>query len=304
MKVTLLHNPYAGDADQPSGDEILSLIRSAGHSAVYQSSKEPGWEKALEEAADIVAVAGGDGTVGKVAKRLIGNHTPIAVLPLGTANNIATALNLTDPPIEHLIAGWATARRMKYDVGIASGPWGSTSFIEGLGVGLFVDTMSRLNAKSNFPIAHLDDTSEKIMSVLEIIRSRLEKYPANWLNVTLDGQDLSGEYVLLEAMNIRCVGPNLCLAPDADPGDGLLDIVVASKHEQDQIDRYLSDRIEGKSTSPGLTVRKGRHVRIEFKEVPVHIDDDLWPDEGWPLPASTTIEIKLDCECLQMLIPA
>src|SRR6266498_4685466 len=109
MKVTLLHNPYAGDADQPSGDEILSLIRSAGHSAVYQSSKEPGWEKALEEAADIVAVAGGDGTVGKVAKRLIGNHTPIAVLPLGTANNIATALNLTDPPIEHLIAGWATA---------------------------------------------------------------------------------------------------------------------------------------------------------------------------------------------------
>src|SRR6266536_1428726 len=152
MKVTLLHNPYAGDADQPSGAEILSLIRSAGHSAVYQSSKEPGWEKALEEA-----------------------------------------------------------------VGIESGPWGSTSFIEGLGVGLFVDTMSRLNAKSNFPIAHLDDTSEKIMSVMEIIRSRLEKYPANWLNVTLDGQDLSGEYVLLEAMNIRCVGPNLCLAPDADP---------------------------------------------------------------------------------------
>ncbi|TMA83667.1 MAG: hypothetical protein E6J74_35780 [Deltaproteobacteria bacterium] len=136
------------------------------------------------------------------------------------------------------------------------------------------------------------------------MRSRLEKCPANWLNVMLDGQDLSGEYVLLEAMNIRCVGPNLCLAPDADPGDGLLDIVVASKHEQDQIDRYLSDRLEGKSTSAGLPVRKGRHVRIEFKEMPVHIDDDLWPDEGWPLPASTTIEIKLDCECLQMLMPA
>ncbi|TMA83666.1 MAG: hypothetical protein E6J74_35775 [Deltaproteobacteria bacterium] len=146
MRVTLIHNPDAGDGDQPSGDEILSLMRSAGYSAVYQSSKEPGWEKALEEPADIVAVAGGDGTVGKVAKRLIGKHTPIAILPLGTANNIATSLNLIDPPIEHLIAGWAIARRMKYDVGIASGPWGSTCFIEGLGVGLFGDTMSRLDS--------------------------------------------------------------------------------------------------------------------------------------------------------------
>ena len=49
MRVTLIHNPDAGDGDQPSGDEILSLMRSAGHSAVYQSSKEPGWEKALED---------------------------------------------------------------------------------------------------------------------------------------------------------------------------------------------------------------------------------------------------------------
>lgn len=303
MKVTLIHNPDAGGAEQPSGDEILNLIRSAGHSVVYQSSKEVGWEKSLEEATDVVAVAGGDGIVGKVARRLTGKHISMTVLPMGTANNIALALNLMEPPIEHLIAGWATARRMHYDVGVASGPWGSTCFVEGLGMGLFADTMSRLDAKSNFPIAHLEDTSEKIISVLEIIRSRLEKFPANWLNVTVDGRDLSGEYILLEAMNIRCIGPNLCLAPQADPGDGLLDIVVASKAEQDQIDRYLSDRIQGKSTSSGLTVRKGQHVRVEFKEVPVHIDDDLWPDEGWPLPASAVIEITVDRECLQVLTP-
>jgi diacylglycerol kinase family enzyme len=63
--------------------QILHLIRSAGHSATFQSSTELDWEKSLDESADIVAVSGGDGTVGKVAKRMIGKQTPLAVVTHG-----------------------------------------------------------------------------------------------------------------------------------------------------------------------------------------------------------------------------
>ena len=197
MNVTLIYNPDAGSDNQPSDDEIVNLIRSAGHSAECQSSNQIGWEKALEKPVDLVAVSGGDGIVGKVAKRMIGKHTPLAVLPMGTANNVANALGVADRPLDQLIAGWNSAHRMKFDVGAASGPWGSTYFIEGLGLGIFTETMARLDARKNIDIAHHNVTERKIASVLEFMNIRLDGYPGIRLKLTLDDQDLSGEYVLL-----------------------------------------------------------------------------------------------------------
>jgi diacylglycerol kinase family enzyme len=72
IKITLIHNPAAGDGSRPSGDDLVELLCAAGHKVNYQSSKEKKWKKALKNPDDIVAVAGGDGTVGKVARRLIG----------------------------------------------------------------------------------------------------------------------------------------------------------------------------------------------------------------------------------------
>src|SRR5215813_12881952 len=72
MKVTLIHNPDAGDDQQLSADALLELICRAGHTARYQSSKDESWQSALEQPCDLVAVAGGDGIVGAVAKTLIG----------------------------------------------------------------------------------------------------------------------------------------------------------------------------------------------------------------------------------------
>jgi diacylglycerol kinase (ATP) len=304
MKVTLIYNPDAGGDNQPTGDDILKLIRGAGYSAVCQSSRETGWEKALEIPADLIAVSGGDGIVGKVAKRMIGKHTPLAVLPMGTANNVANALGVADQPLHQLIAGWNSARRMKFDVGAASGPWGSTYFIEGLGLGIFTETMARLDARKNIDIAHHNVTERKITSVLEFMNIRLEGYPGIRLKLTLDDRDLSGEYVLLEALNIRYIGPNLCLAPAADAGDGLFDVVLVSNDQRSQLKRYLSDRLEGKSDCPALTVRKGRHLHIECDCFPIHIDDDLRMKSGPPTPfSSVEIDVTLDAAALEFLTP-
>ena len=56
MKVTLIHNPDAGDDRSPSGDELLDLIRRAGYSVGYQSSRDENWHRVLEKPCDIVAV--------------------------------------------------------------------------------------------------------------------------------------------------------------------------------------------------------------------------------------------------------
>ncbi|MGH7851839.1 MAG: diacylglycerol/lipid kinase family protein [Candidatus Binatia bacterium] len=305
MRVTLIHNPEAGSDDQPSGDELVRLVREAGHSVVYQSSKHADWQRSLDEPADLIAVAGGDGAVGLVTKRLLGKHLPLTILPMGTANNIAAAFNLKDCPLDQLIAGWTSARRRKFDVGAAVGPWGSSFFIEGTGVGAFTDTMSRLDARRNADLAHHDDTDKKIQTVLHILKIRLEGFKTIRLKMTLDGRDLSGDYVLLETMNIRSIGPNLCLAPDADPGDGFLDIVLLSDHDREKLTRYLTERITDKKTFPELTVHRGRHLHFECDELRVHIDDDVWPHHGEHPPYSPMIiDVSLHSESLEIVVPA
>lgn len=305
MKVTLIYNPGAGRDEQPSADELFRLVQAAGYEAVFRSAKDDGWKSALEQPADIVALAGGDGTVGKVAKSLIGKGIPIAVLPLGTANNIAKTLGLLDRPLQQLISGWAAARRIKFDVGVANGPWGSRFFIEGLGIGLFTETMYRLDATSNADLAHLDGTDEKITSVLEMLKKRLQSPPVKKLKATLDGRDISGEYILLEAMNTSYIGPNLCLAPHANPSDGLLDMVFVVRGEQDRLHKCLSDCIEGKLTPPTLTVRRGKHLQVQWDRFPVHIDDEVWPNHGETAPRlSSPVDVTIKPHALEFLAPA
>ena len=305
MKVTLIHNPEAGGDDQPTGEDLVGLIRSVGHSVLYQTSKNAEWQRALEQATDLVAVAGGDGVVGLVAKRLIGKPVPVTVLPMGTANNIASALNLKGRPLDQLIAGWTGARRLRIDIGVADGPWGSDYFIEGLGAGAFTDTMSRLDARKNVDLAHHDDTDKKIVSALQIMKIRLESCSALHLKLAIDGRDRSGDYVLLEAMNIRSVGPNLCLAAHADPADGLLDFVLVRDDEREQLNQYLSARIDAKQNAAELTVERGRRLHIECDETRIHIDDDVWPKHGEHPPYSPMIiDVNLHPESLEMLVPA
>ena len=302
MKITLIHNPDAGDEKQSSADALLELIDWAGHTVSYQSSKDEDWPNALEKPCDIVAVAGGDGIVGAVAKKLIDRHAPIAVLPMGTANNIATTLGLIDKPLKELVAAWPTARRVKFDVGEANGPWNTKHFIEGLGMGLFTETMYRLDATNNVDLAHVSDTENKVKSVLEILRERLPSFTPIPLQIALDGRDMSGEYILVEVMNTSYIGPNLCLAPHANPSDGLLDIVTVAREERENLLQCLSYCIEGKQPYPNLTLRKAHELKIAWDGFTVHIDDEVWPATASEFPISfNSIEVKLNRHALEFL---
>ena len=83
---------------------------------------------------------GGDGTVSKVANRLIAANSqiPLSVLPLGTANNFARSLGfcLSKTQLFEQLNG---GKHEILDVGEAYGPWGKRYFFEGAGAGLFAD---------------------------------------------------------------------------------------------------------------------------------------------------------------------
>ena len=303
MRVTLIHNPTAGD-ESFSANELTEMIRSAGHEVRYQSSKGD-YASALEAPADLVAVAGGDGTVRKVAVRLIGRRTPITILPCGTANNIARSLGFQRSAPE-LIAGWPSARRKAIDVGSLSGPKGEVRFIEGVGLGMFSGAMSILDSIDDEYEIEFDDAGQKLHSDIGALKAMLADYSAFDARVTIDGHNYSGRYLLIEAMNIKSVGPNLHLAPGADPSDGLLDFVFVAESDREEMMSYLTARRQSEEAFPRLTVHQGTHMRVTWESSEVHVDDRVWLDrdeqpegDGGPM----TIDITIDSNALEFLIP-
>jgi diacylglycerol kinase family enzyme len=206
--------------------------------------------------------------------------------------------------LEDFIQGWSTARCVNFDAGVAKGPWGSQYFIEGFGVGLFAEAMLRLDGKENTDLDDSGKPTQVISSVLTILKKQLQRGQAKKLTVRLDGEELSGDYVVLEALNIRYIGPNLDLAPRADINDGCLDVVFVAKREGAALGRYFASLIKRKRTRPNLTIRRGRHLQIEWENSPVHIDDKPWPEDDDDIPVrSNAIHISVEPAALVFLVP-
>ncbi len=119
MRITLMHNPKAGDAKHGK-KELMAALAKAGHHATYQSTKKKDYKKVLKTPTDLVLAAGGDGTVVKVASRLVDTGIPLSVLPLGTANNLARSLGFLASP-EEIIARLEGGKRRAFDIGLTRG---------------------------------------------------------------------------------------------------------------------------------------------------------------------------------------
>jgi diacylglycerol kinase family enzyme len=96
MKIALFHNPAAARA-MLKGSKLVRQFENAGYEVFYVSIKGQDWEGAFREPFDRVIIAGGDGTVSRVAPWLAGRNIPFCILPLGTANNCARSLGQCTP---------------------------------------------------------------------------------------------------------------------------------------------------------------------------------------------------------------
>jgi diacylglycerol kinase (ATP) len=273
MRVTLIHNPGAGEDDH-SGEALRSLVARAGHDVSYRSLGQPGWEDALADPGDLVVAAGGDGSVGKVFKEVATKGVPVTLLPVGSANNIARTLGI-DGDLEALVRGWADGEVRRFDLGAATAPWGDVAFVESVGGGVFGEVLARAEGVEEV------DGEEKVDLGLELLREVFEEVPALEWRIEVDGVDASGKFLAVEVMNIRELGPNVPFGPDVDPGDGLLDLVVLPERERAALVAYFSERMRHLEPSlPELPRRRGKRVVLcPPDEVQLHVDDRFWPDE-------------------------
>jgi diacylglycerol kinase (ATP) len=267
MRVSLFHNRKAGDSASQAW--IRELIEASGHEVVRVIDREAGIAELIDERTELVVVAGGDGTVAAAARLLAGRPIPVAILPVGTANNIARTLQ-GEASNEQLAASWDTAARRRFDLGWARGPWGERRFLEGVGIGLVPATIASIQAR---PIG-ADDVASKLEQATVRYREVLSELEPRRATVRLDCREMTGDFLVAEILNMRSVGPNLALSSDADPSDGFFSVVTAGEEHRDELARYLQDRLEGREGQLSLPTVCAREVEIQGL-VDAHVDDEI-----------------------------
>lgn len=272
-RVLVVHNPRAGDSS-PSARSLLAMLSEAGYQARYRTSDDA-WREELAAFVDLVVVVGGDGTVGPVAMALGDQALPFAVLPVGTANNIAKTFDITGDARD-VVAAWALGEPRPFDVWTATAGDRATRFVESIGAGPLVP-----------PMADPVDRAERMLPLggpidraLHACRTALAAAPVERWHIEADGQDLSGDYIGFEAMNIRSVGPNLPLAPEGDPGDRWLDLVLMRESDREPLRAQLHAAATARPTGPfELPTYHCADVRVvpPSAATTLHVDGALWP---------------------------
>jgi diacylglycerol kinase (ATP) len=210
--------------------------------AVATSQKKAGWgdsiwlsttvedigggqaRQALEQGADVVLAAGGDGTVRAVAEVLRGSGVPLALLPAGTGNILARNLDIAMTQLAASVHTAFTGVDRAIDVGVielerADHTRETHSFVVFAGLGLdakmIANTRPELKRRVGW-LAYVDAIARSVRDSEKIrMRYRLDNEPERTMNV----------HTVLVG-NVGLLPGNVLLLPDAEPDDGLFDIVT------------------------------------------------------------------------------
>jgi diacylglycerol kinase (ATP) len=267
MRVTLLHNKSAG-SENHARDELEESLRQAGHAVVDVVSDLNGLLASLaRETCELVVVAGGDGTVSRVSCALAGRHLPLAILPLGTANNTARSLGV-DGSVEAVIDSWSAGSFRDFDLATIHESDRLAPLSEAVGWGIFPKVIHKASELSD-----PDQREHTLERDRRLFMRVIERARPHYYEIDVDGTRLSGDYLLVEVVNIPYIGPQLQVSPDSNPSDGKLELVLAGESERDA----LLEIAERGCLSSGarLPTRKAEHVTVRSEVRRFHRDGAL-----------------------------
>jgi len=228
-RVGLLVNPTAGrGAGRVAGTHVWATLKRLGHDVTDLSGLDfPTVSRVARERAgefEALVVVGGDGMIHAGVEAVAGTSTALGIVPAGTGNDIARGFDLPLGDPVHSAEQVATAlhegRHRLLDAVEVTRTDGTGWFASILSSGVDALINERANAwrwpkgPARYTLAALRE--------LAVVRGV-------GLRVTLDGRTFEGEHLLVAVANTRCYGGGMLMAPDADPADGLLDVVVVEK---------------------------------------------------------------------------
>lgn len=276
MRLLILINPGASRADaaleelaawfQQNCESTFVTTRSCDH--LTQTLHRHGPE------ADRIVIGGGDGTISQALPHLLDLGKPLAVLPLGTANDFARSLGLPrdtfaaaqialDGPIHNV------------DVGVVNG----RHFINVASVGVAAE-VSQVQSKEM-------KRSWRLFSyAISLLRAAIRSRPFR-VDLTIDKDwTWTGLAYQVSVANGRYHGGGLTVAEHAAIDDGRLNVYFVVPGTFWQLVAAITHLKFGLTKPEILQRRSGRHVTIRTRRPrPVNADGEI----GTATPAEITL---------------
>ena len=239
--------------------------------------------------ADLIVVAGGDGTINETAEGMIGTGVPLGILPAGTANVLATEMKLGGN-LEKVARRLGELRPRRISVGQATFEEGRVTrhFLLMAGVGLDAHVVYRVNAA-------LKARTGKFaywVAGWSLLGKRLAEF-----EVEIAGERRKCSFALLS--KVRNYGGDFEIARSVTLLEDRFEVIL---FEGDAATRYMKyfagmafNRLRGMR---GVTVLRADRVAIsaaDGRRAFVQIDGEI----GGTLPA----EIRIVPNALTLLVP-
>ncbi len=268
-RITIVFNPVAGSGRKRALDRLVDHLDRDGWRITVAGTNGPGdatrlAADAVHAGEDVIAAAGGDGTIAEVVRGMRGTEIPLGIAPLGTANVLAAELGI--PRNMRSVArllGDGLPR--PFHLPMANGApfllMAGAGF-DGAAVAAVTSRLKRRLGKAAFALQGLR------------LLARAD-WPA--MDVEIDGRVCSrAEWVIVT--NVARYGGPYKLAPEADFGEPELITVLFESAKPFALVRHLLGIGFGRvHAGKGVSVLRGAAVRISAADsarIPVQIDGD------------------------------
>ncbi len=271
-------NPFGGRwTKKEKLARVEKALRSAQIDFDLQMTEAPGHgvelaAQAAQEAWPVVVAAGGDGTINEVVNGLMRHEAetvgPLGILPTGTANDLATMLDL---PLNIQAAAHRLAANQTrlIDVGQVNGRYFVNNSAIGLEpvVTLIHEEMRWLKGNVRYIAA----------AIKGIIRANFWQMTLRW-----DGGGYDGPVILVSVGNSRRTGGAFYMTPNAEPDDGLLDFIYGGRMSRWRLLTLLPRTFTGSHIhQKGVTYARTTTLSITCSPpTPIQADGEVFDEEA------------------------
>lgn len=220
--------------------------------------------RAVRDGVSRVVAVGGDGTLSAVAGELVNSRTALGIIPAGTGNDFCRNSRIPRDPLKALALA-LSGDPVPTDVGRC--PDGAC-FLNAAGLGFDAEVAAYA--------AGLPRTFGGTVPYVWGALSTLRSFRPLELDVTVDQERLSGEYMLVAIANGSGYGGGMQIAPLARTDDGLLDVCLIGAVSPLAAVGLLAKVFRGHHLRhPKVQVLRGSQIRLRpQRQARVHLDGE------------------------------
>ena len=262
LNAAILINPTSGKGRSAKNAPLaVQRLRSRGVQVTELTGDNSQGSLALAQQAvadgiDALIACGGDGTVHCALQAVAGTDVTLGIIPLGTGDDIARTLDLPRNDVQAAADVIADGRTRQVDYGMVRSSDGvDKAFLAVMSAGFDSEVTERANTMT-WPTG----TSRYLIATLAELRV-FQPVP---FQITVDGQTLRSEGMMLAIGNGSSYGGGMYVCPTAIPDDGLLDLTFLTRTSKLTFLRIFPRVFKGSHIHhPSVRTLRGASLHIE-----------------------------------------